>query len=151
LSVGESTPTDDYRAIICTMNWSLHSKVSSWYEMTMADNKNPPDAVRSVMARNLEEARLAMSNYFQFVEKSMSSSPLGATDQARTFRSYVERTVAANFELSDRLLHAEGFQDIVRIQTEFFQAQLRALTEQTKDLGATATEATPEVTRIPIK
>jgi hypothetical protein len=117
----------------------------------MADNKNPPDAVRSAMARNLEEARLAMSNYFQFVEKSMSASPLGATDQARTFRSYVERTVAANFELSDRLLHAEDFRDIVRIQTEFFQAQLRALTEQTKDLDVTATKATPEVTRIPIK
>jgi hypothetical protein len=117
----------------------------------MTDNKSPPDAVRSVMARNLEEARLAMSNYFQFVEKSMSASPLGATDQARTFRSYVERTVAANFELSDRLLHAEDFQDIVRIQAEFFQAQLRALTEQTKDLSVTATKATPEVTRIPIK
>ena len=120
----------------------------------MADNESPSGAVRSVLARNLEEARLAMTNYFQFVEKSMSASPLGATDQARTFRSYVERTVAANFELSDKLLHAEDFKDIVRIQTEFFQAQLRALTEQAKDLGETAmpaTKATAEVTRIPIK
>jgi hypothetical protein len=117
----------------------------------MADNEGPSDAMRSVMASNLEQARLAMTNYFQFVEKSMSASPLGATDQAKTFRRYVERTVAANFELSDRLLRAEDFQDIVRIQAEFFQAQLRALTEQAKDLGVTPTKTTAEVTRIPIK
>lgn len=98
----------------------------------MTEYENPPDVVRSAMATNLEQARRAMTNYFQFVEKSMSASPLGATDQARTFISYVERTVAANFELSDRLLHAKDIQDVLRIQTEFFQTQLRALTEQTK-------------------
>jgi hypothetical protein len=119
--------------------------------MPMADNENPSDAVQSAMVRNLEQARLAMNNYFQFVEKSMSASPLGATDQAKTFRSYVERTVAANFELSDRLLHAEDFQDIVRIQTDFFQAQLRALTEQTKELDETVIQPTSNITRIPIK
>jgi len=30
LGVRESTPTDDYRAIIHTENWSLLSEVSSW-------------------------------------------------------------------------------------------------------------------------
>jgi hypothetical protein len=103
------------------------------------------------MARNLAEARLAMTNYLQFVERSMSASPLGATDQAKTFRNYVEQTVAANFELSGKLLHARDFQDIVRIQTEFFQAQFRALTEQKKDLEQTATQAASDVTRVPIK
>jgi phasin family protein len=117
----------------------------------MADNESPSDTVRSVMAKNLAEARLAMANYLQFVERSMSASPLGATEQAKTFRGYVEQTVAANFELSHKLLHAKDFQDIVRIQTEFFQAQLRALTEQTKDLEQTATKAATDVTRIPIK
>jgi hypothetical protein len=117
----------------------------------MAENENPSDTVRSVMAKNLEDARLAMTNYLQFVERSMSASPLGTTAQARTFRDYVERTVAANFDLSGQLLHARDFQDIVRIQTEFFQAQLGALTEQTRRLQETATEPAPNVTRIPIK
>jgi hypothetical protein len=117
----------------------------------MADHENPSDPVRAVMAKNLKDARSAMSNYLQFVERSMSASPLGATEQAKTFRSYVEQTVAANFELSDKLLHAKDFQEIVRIQTEFFQAQLGALTEQKKDLEETATKAGPAATRIPIK
>jgi hypothetical protein len=33
-----------------------------------------------VMAKNLEQAHGAIANYFQFVEKSISASPLGATD-----------------------------------------------------------------------
>ena len=38
----------------------------------MADIEMPSGIVRSVMAENLEQARSAMTNYFQFVEKSMS-------------------------------------------------------------------------------
>jgi hypothetical protein len=119
-------------------------------EMTMADFEKPSGIVRSVMAENLEQARSAMTNYFQFVEKGMSASPLAATDQAKAFRGYVERSVAASFALSDKLLRAKDFQDVLRIQTEFFQSQLRALTEQSKGLDEAATAA-PDVTRIQIK
>ena len=102
-----------------------------------------------MMAHNIEQARGAMTNYFQFLEKSMSASPLGATDQAKTFRSYVERNVAASFEFSDKLLHAGDFQDILRIQTEFFQTQLRTLTAQSNSLGDTALLGAAEVFKGP--
>jgi hypothetical protein len=117
----------------------------------MAENKTASDNVRAVMAKNLEQARGAMTNYFQFIEKSMSASPLSTTDQAKKFREYVERNVAASFEFSDKLLHAKNLQDIARIQTEFFQAQLRALTEQSKDLGEAATKKVSKVRNVPIK
>jgi phasin len=117
----------------------------------MAENKTPSDTVRVAIAQNIEQARGAMTNYFQFLEKSMSTSPLGETDQARKFRSYVERNVAASFEFSDKLLHAKDFQDIVRIQTEFFQTQLRALTDQNKGLGDNAATTASEVINVPIK
>jgi hypothetical protein len=81
----------------------------------------------------------------------MSTLPLGATDQVKTFRGYVERNVAASFEFSDKLLHAKDFQDILRIQTEFFQTQLRALTEQGKEVGDTAVNPASEAMNVPIK
>jgi hypothetical protein len=117
----------------------------------MAENEMPAEQVRSVMTKNLEQAHSAIANYFQFVEKSISASPLGATDQTKTFRSYVERSVAASFGLSDKLLRAKDFQDVLRIQTEFFQTQLKALTEQSKDLCGTASKAASDVTHVPIK
>ena len=117
----------------------------------MTENGNPSDLVRSAMLENLGQARLAINNYFQFFEKSMSASPWGATDQAKTFTNYVEQTVAANFELSDKLLHAKDVQEIVRIQTDFFQSQLRTLTEQSKNLREPATNAPPDVAGDTIK
>src|SRR5271168_3193658 len=117
----------------------------------MAESEAPADQVRSAMAKNLEQAHGAIANYFQFVEKSISASPLGATDQTKTFRSYVERSVAASFGLSDKLLRAKDLQDVLRIQTEFFQTQLKALSEKSGDLCGTATKAGSDVTHVQIK
>jgi hypothetical protein len=117
----------------------------------MAEEKPPSDKVRGMMAQNIEQARGAMASYFRILEKQMSKLPLGETDQAKAFRSYVERNVAASFAFSDKLLHAQDFEDVVRLQAEFFQTQLRALTEESNDLGEEASKAASEVINIPIK
>src|SRR5664279_5103888 len=83
----------------------------------MAENQKPADLARSMMTKNLEQAHGAIANYFRLVEKSISALPLGAADQTKTFRNYVERSVAASFGLSDQLLRAKDVQDVVRIQT----------------------------------
>jgi hypothetical protein len=117
----------------------------------MAENETPADQVRSVMAKNLEQAHGAIANYFQFVEKRISASPLGATDRTKAFRRYVERSVAASFELSDKILRAKDLQDALRIQTEFFQKQLQALTVQSEYFGDAASKKASEVVNIRIK
>jgi hypothetical protein len=63
----------------------------------------------------------------------------------------VERSVAASFELSDKILRAKDLQDALRIQTEFFQKQLQALTEQSEYLGDAASKKASEVVNIRIK
>ena len=117
----------------------------------MAEDKPPLDKTHTVMAKNIELARGAMASYFRILEKQMSKLPLGETDQAKTFRSYVERNVAASFEFSDKLLRAKDFEDVARLQAEFFQTQLRALTEESKDLGEEPSKAASEVINIPFK
>jgi hypothetical protein len=102
-------------------------------EEAMADN-NSSDVIMTMMTRNLEQTRGAMTNYLQFIEKSLSVSPLGQTSQASALKNYVERNVAATFDFSEQLLHAKDFQDVVRIQTDFLQAQFRVLTDQAKDV-----------------
>ena len=99
----------------------------------MADPK-PNDLILSMMTKNLEQARGAMSNYLQFMEKSLSASPLGTNEQVKALNGYVERNVAATFDFSERLMHAKDFQDVVRIQTEFLETQFKVLTDQAKDV-----------------
>jgi hypothetical protein len=116
----------------------------------MADIEKPSDVARSMMIKNVEEAHREIANYFQFVEKAISASPLGTTDQTKAFRACVERSVAASFELSDKLLRAKDLQDVLHIQTDFFQTQLRALTEQSRDICEEAASAS-DVTHVQIK
>ncbi|WP_322515220.1 phasin family protein [Rhodopseudomonas palustris] len=99
----------------------------------MAD-KDSSDVILNMMSKNLEQARGAMNNYLQFIEKSLSVSPMGTSSQANTLKGYVERNVQATFDFSEQLLHAKDFQDVVRIQTEFLQTQFRVLTDQAKDV-----------------
>ena len=99
----------------------------------MAD-QNSSDVILTMMTKNLEQARGAMTNYLEFIGKSMSVAPLGATSQATALKGYVDRNVQATFDFSERLLHAKDFQDVVRIQTEFLQAQFRVLTDQAKEV-----------------
>jgi hypothetical protein len=102
-------------------------------EIAMADN-NSSDVILTMMTKNLDQARGAMTNYLEFIGKSMSVTPLGTSSQANALKGYIDRNVQATFDFSQQLLHAKDFQDVVRIQTEFLQTQFRVLTDQAKDV-----------------
>ena len=57
-------------------------------------------------------------------------------EEIRTFREYIERQVTTNRDLMERLLRARHFQEAFRIQTEYFQSQLKACTEDATQIGA---------------
>ena len=48
-----------------------------------------------------------------------------------------------------KLLQAKDVQDLVKLQTEFVQAQMHAMTEQAKDLSETTTKAMMDSAKIP--
>lgn len=71
----------------------------------------------------------------------MSSSPLPIGDQAKQFCNFMQRNVTSTFELGDKLIQSKDVQDALRIQTEYFQGQMRALTDQAKGMGEAAMTA----------
>ena len=93
------------------------------------------------MAQGVEQARGAMENYLKFFQNSMSATPWAATELNKKVTDYAQRNVDTAFGFAQKLTQAKDLQDLVRIQTEFFQAQLKSLTEQAKDIGETATKA----------
>lgn len=117
-----------------------------------------PSEMRAVAERNVEQARIAFNNYIQAaqeavstLEERMKASQVGAKDVSRKAMTYAERNVAAAFEFAQKLVHAKDVQDLVRMQTEFVQAQMQALSEQAKDLGETYTKAAMETVKTPSK
>jgi phasin len=102
---------------------------------------NPSENLRSMLGEALARLRKANAEYFDLLEKGLKSSPLPIADQARQFCDHMQRNVTATFDLGDKLIQAKDMQDAFRLQTEFFQDQMRALTEQTRSLGESAMKA----------
>ena len=107
----------------------------------MADQAMSVEKVRAMMTENLERVRRASDEYFQLLEKGLSSSQLPIAGQAKPFTDFMQRNVAATFELCDKLINAKDPQDALRIQSEFFQTQMRAMTDHARSMGETAMKA----------
>jgi hypothetical protein len=86
--------------------------------------------------RSVDLAKNAMENYFRFFQKNLSNTPWAGNQLAQKMAGYAQQNVTAAFEFAQQLAHAKDIHDVLSIQTQFFQRQLRSLTEQAKELGA---------------
>lgn len=97
--------------------------------------------IRTMLAEANGRLRKASEEYFELLEKGLSSSPLPVADQAKQFCGYMQRNVTATFDLGDKLLQAKDMQDAIKIQSKFFQDQMQSLTEHAKGMGESALKA----------
>lgn len=107
----------------------------------MADIDPSAENVRAMLTESLGRLRKGSEEYFGLLEKGLSSSPLPIADQAKQFCNFMQRNVTATFDLGDKLTQARAVQDALKMQSEFFQDQMTALTEQAKNMGETAMKA----------
>jgi phasin len=113
-----------------------------------------PAEMRSMAERSVEQAKTAFNNYMQAAQDAVSTfegrvqaTQAGAKDVSKKAMDYAERNVTMTFDFAQKLVHAKDVQDLVRMQTEFVQAQIQALSEQARELGETATKAAMETVR----
>jgi phasin len=114
---------------------------SSQQEDAMADQAMSAENMRAMLSENLEKLRKASTEYFQMLEKGLTSSQLPIADHAKQVTDLMQRNVAATLDLCDKLIKANDAQDAMKIQSEFFQDQMRALTDQGKSIGEAAMKA----------
>ena len=107
----------------------------------MAKDEKPSENLSAMAGQTMEQARGAMENYLNFFQKSMSASPWAGAELNKKVADYAQQNVATAFEFAQKLTQAKDLQDLVRIQTECLQTQMKSLTEQAKDLSETATKA----------
>ena len=101
----------------------------------MADINPSAENVRAMLTETLGRLRKASEEYFGLLEKGLSSSPLPIADQAKQFCDFMQRNVTATFDLGDKLTQAKDMQDVLKMQSDFFQNQMRALTDQATSMG----------------
>ena len=55
--------------------------------------------------------------------------------------SFAEQNIANSFEFAQKLVRAKDIQEVMALQQEYLQTQMKAMSEQAKDLGSVATKA----------
>lgn len=107
----------------------------------MAEGDQPFSGMSGVMQQSFEQTRKAMDNYLDLFKKSMNASPwFASSDLNKKMQGYMEQNITAASDFAKKLTQAKDISEFWRIQFEFIQAQWRAFSEQTKELGEAMTK-----------
>jgi phasin len=113
-----------------------------------------PSEMRAMAEKSVDQAKKAFESYMDaatkavnVAESSAGSMQEGAKELGRKALGFAEDNVTASFEFAEKLVRASGPEEVMRLQAEFVQAQMRALSEQAKALGTTAAKAASEAAK----
>ena len=96
------------------------------------------------------EVRKAVDKYFDFLQKTVSSYPLGDTELGGKAKDCAEKNITIARDYLHKLSRAKNFLEAVPIQTEFMQSQLGSFGEQIKSLGEIYTKGAAEMLNAPL-
>ncbi|MGA8292202.1 MAG: phasin family protein [Rhodoplanes sp.] len=108
-----------------------------------------PTDVRKITEKSVEQVKTAISGYLQFLQRAVPGGVMGGSELSNKILGYAERNVASAFEFAQRLVQVRDAQELTKLQADFVQAQMQAMTEQAKDLGETATKAVMDKLKTP--
>jgi len=110
-----------------------------------------PTDVRRMAEQSLEQVKKAIDDYLQFTLRAVPGNVVGSSELINNIIGYAERNVANAFEFAQRLVQVRDAQSLISVQMEFVQAQIQAITDQSKDIRETATQALMDSAKGPAK
>jgi phasin len=75
------------------------------------------------------------------IEERGATVRAGAKDIGAKAISYAEKNVQASLDYAQSLLHAKDLTEIMKLHSEYVQAQMRALAEQASEMGQIVSRA----------
>jgi phasin len=107
-----------------------------------------PSDMRALAEQSVEQAKVAFNTFINAAQEAMTRfegqtkiAQAGARDVGDKAIAYAEHNVAAAFDFAQKVVRASSPQELLRLQTEYVQAQMQALGEQARDLGETAAKS----------
>ena len=107
-----------------------------------------PREMRTIAEQSVEQARKAVDGFVAAAQKAVStaeaqasSAQSSAKDVGQRAMGFAEQNIANSFEFAQKLVRAKDIQEVMALQQEYLQTQMKAMSEQAKDLGSAATKA----------
>ena len=74
------------------------------------------------------------------METQADTAKSGAKDVGQKAMGFAEQNITNSFEFAQKLVRAKDIQEVMALQQEYLQSQMKAMSEQAKDLGGHATK-----------
>jgi phasin len=113
-----------------------------------------PKEMRSMAEASFNQAREGFEKFLAgaqatagSIEERGASVRAGAKDIGSKAMSYAEKNVQASLDYAQALLHAKDLTEVMRLHSEYVQAQMRSLAEQASEMGQLVSRAAMEAAK----
>jgi phasin len=113
-----------------------------------------PSTMRDFAENSVEQARKAFEDYLTTAQKAVGTfeaSAASAQDSVRAFGAdaiaFAEENMAANFDFAKRMIGSRTIEDMVKVQSEFIERQMSAITKQGEKLAASVSKGAAHVAK----
>lgn len=121
----------------------------------MTENKFEfPKEMRVMAEASFDQARQAFEKFMTNAHSTAASFEnrgesvrASAKDVSAKAISFAEQNVAASLDHAQKLLHAKDLADIMRLQSEYVQAQMKTLADQASEMGQIVSRAAMDAAR----
>ncbi len=118
----------------------------------MSDDGRDPFAIskdmRAMAEASFEQARQAFDKFMESarttagnMEERRETVRAGAKEIGSKAVAYAEKNVQASLDYAQSLLKAKDLPEVMRLQTEYVQSQMRSLAEQASEMGQIVSRA----------
>lgn len=108
-------------------------------------NFEVPTQMRQLAEQSVEQARKAVDGFMTAAQKAVTTAESQAaaaqTNVGSKAMSFAEQNIANSFDFAQKLVRAKDIQEVMALQQEYLQSQMKAMSEQAKDLGSVASKA----------
>ena len=113
-----------------------------------------PKEMRSMAEASVEQARKAFAKFVtaaqttaDTIEERNATVRASAKDVSSKAIAYAEQNVQASLDHAQSLLKAKDLPEVMRLHSEYVQAQMRALAEQASEMGQVVSKAAMEAAK----
>ena len=118
------------------------------------DHFEIPKEMRSMAEASVDQARKAFEKFVAGAQAAAGSLEergetvrAGAKDIGAKAISYAEKNVQASLDYAQSLLQAKDLTEIMKLHSEYVQAQMRSLAEQASEMGQIVSKAAMEAAK----
>ena len=113
-----------------------------------------PKEMRSMAEASFDQARKAFEKFLASaqstagtIEERGETVRAGAKDIGAKAISYAEKNVQASLDYAQSLLHAKDLTEVMKLHSEYVQAQMRSLAEQASEMGQIVSKAAKDAAK----